>query len=349
MSGAPSRHLTAVIAGPLVLAVALYSLTVLTGTVWFTLLAGAAAGLVVGALLARPRLDGITLCLRGPRRAAVGELVVSTLHVHNRSERVSPTLDLRHQMRGLADARIHVDPIPPGGRAVVTLSRVALSRGVTESCSIAMRAASGLGMMCTHGGGDYDQHLVIHPRRVDVALVEQVGRVAESADPVPGAGIDITGTREWRPGDSSGSVHWRSSARRGTLVVRERGAAATRQVTVVMACSSSAADWEDVLTLAAGACLAAQRAGHQLTLLVWTGGSLAAPPVDSAQGLLDWWALLRSCDVPEPAALSRVLASIGAADLHMAVSATMPAGPLEEIRRAAAAAGGLVHQVTVAM
>jgi uncharacterized protein (DUF58 family) len=346
---APSRHLTALIVGPLVLAVALYSLTALTGTVWFTLLAGAAAGLVVGALLSRPTLDGVTLCLSGPRRAAVGDLVVSTLHVHNRSERVSPALDLRHQVRGLAEARVHVEPIPPGGRAVVTLSRVALSRGVTESSVIALKAASGLGMLCTHGGGDYHHRLVIHPRRVEVALVEQFGRTTESAEPVRGAGVDISGIREWRPGDSSGNVHWRSSARRGTLVVRERGSAATRNVTVVLACSSSASDWEDVLSVAASACLAAQRAGHRLSLLVWTGGSLASPPVDSAQGLLDWWAGLRASEVPEPAALSRILASIGAADLHVAVSATMPAGPLEEIRRACVAAGGLVHQVTVAM
>jgi uncharacterized protein (DUF58 family) len=204
-------------------------------------------------------------------------------------------------------------------------------------------------MMCTHGGVDYHHRLVIHPRHVEVALVEQLGRVAESADPVRGAGVDISGIREWRPGDSSGSVHWRSSARRGTLVVRERGSAATRHVAVVLACSSSAPDWEDVLSVAASACLAAQRAGHRLSLLVWTGGSLASPPVDSAEGLLDWWAELRASELPDPAALSRVLASTGTADLHVAVSATMSAGPLEEIRRACAAAGGLVYQVTVAM
>lgn len=345
MSGTPSRHLTAVIIGPFALAAALYSLTVLTGTVWFTLLAGAAAGLVVAALFTRPSLDGVTLCLSGSRQSTVGELVELTLHVHNNSPRISSAVELRSKFDGLADGRIHVEPIPPGGRAVVTLSRVALYRGVAESCGIDMEAGSGLGMMCTHVMGDYRHRLVIHPRRVAVVLAAQLGQTAESADPVRGAGLDVTGIREWRPGDASGSVHWRSSARRGTLVVRERGAAVTRHVVVALVCSSDATDWEDAIALAASACRVAQEAGHRLTLLVWTDGALAAPPVGSVQGLLDWWAGLSASDTPEPATLARALAAVDAGDVHVAVSATTREGLLEEIRTTGA---GAVHRLTVA-
>ncbi len=347
MRGTPSRHLTAVIVGPFALAAALYSLTALTGSAWFTLLAGAAAGLVVAALLTRPSLDGISLCLSGPRQSTVGEIVEQTLHVHNSSPRISPALELHQKVNGLADGRIHVEPIPPGGRAVVTLSRVALFRGVAESCGIGLKASAGLGMMCTHVMDDYRHRLVIHPRRAAVALADQLGRTAESADPVRGAGLDVTGIREWRPGDASGSVHWRSSARRGALVVRERGAAVTRHVVVALVCSSQAVDWEDAIALAASACRVAQESGHRLTLLVWTDGSLAAPPVGSVQALLDWWAGLSASDAPEPATLVRALAALDAGDVHVAVSATMPEGLLEEIRTTGAG-GVAVHRLTAA-
>jgi uncharacterized protein (DUF58 family) len=37
----------------------------------------------------------------------------------------------------------------------------------------------------------------------------------------PGVGADLLGTREYRPGDPTRHIHWRSSARRNVLVVKE--------------------------------------------------------------------------------------------------------------------------------
>ena len=310
----PTRHLTALIAAPLVLAVGLYSLTVLTGNVWFTLLAGASAGLLVAALATRPSLDQVRLCLTGPERAAVGEPVVASLHVHNDSPRRSPPLELTLQVRGLADLRVHVEALSPGARAAVALSQVAVSRGITDHCLITVTTVSGLGMMCTHAGRPYSRRLVIHPRTVDAPAIDQCASTDETADPVRGPGLDVAGVREWRPGDPASRVHWRSSARRGTLVVRERGVSSTRHVVVAVASSSTAADWEEVVAVAASACRAAQRAGHRLTLLVWSDGLLASPPLHSVPALLDWWAALGRAEQPEAETLSRTLAAVGAAN-----------------------------------
>ncbi len=38
-----------------------------------------------------------------------------------------------------------------------------------------------------------------------------------------GAGLDVRGVREWRPGDAVRHVHWRSTARTGRLTVLEYG------------------------------------------------------------------------------------------------------------------------------
>jgi uncharacterized protein (DUF58 family) len=333
---------------PLVGAVVLYSLTVLTGDVWFTLLAGASLGLLVAAVAWRPRLDGLELCLSGTSRAAVGERVVHTVHVHNRSSRLSPALDLRVVMRGVDDVSAYVEPLPPGSRAVLELSRLALSRGVTDTVAISMGAATGLGMMCAHVRSDYHRQLVIHPRRVAVGPLDHQSSHDEQADLVPGPGMDIAGVREWRPGDASSSVHWRSTARRGTLVVRERALASTRQVVVALACSSAAPDWEDVLAAAAGVCQVAQLAGQRLTLWVWgTGEVLAVPPVHSVAALLDWWAGLSESVLPGPASLARALSSTGAADVHVAASASTPDAWWSEVRHGALRTGTSMQRLRV--
>jgi uncharacterized protein (DUF58 family) len=333
---------------PLLSATALYSLTVLTGNVWFTLLAGVSVGLLVGALVWRPRLDGLELCLAGPGRAAVGERVVHTVHVHNHSERQLPGLELSVLTRGLPGLIVYVEPLPPGSRAVMELSRVAISRGVTDIVQMLMVATTGLGMMRTYSGGDYASRLVIHPRAVGVGPLEQRSSHDDQSDLVPGPGMDIAGVREWRPGDASSSVHWRSTARRGTLVVRERAIASTRQVVVALACSSAAADWEDVLAAAAGACKAAQLAGQQLTLWVWGDGEvLAVPPVHSVTALLDWWAGLPASCLPAPATLARAVTSTGSADVHVAASATTPETWWDEVRQGAGRSGGSMHRLRV--
>jgi uncharacterized protein (DUF58 family) len=333
---------------PLAGAVVLYSLTVLTGNVWYTLLAGASLGLLVAAVVWRPRLDGLELCLSGTGRAAVGERVVHSVHVHNRSGRQSPALDLRVVMRGLADLTAYVEPLDPGSRAVLELSRFALSRGVTDTVQVSMGAATGLGIMCAHLRSDYRRHLVIHPRRVDVGPLDHQSTRDEQADLVPGPGMDIAGVREWRPGDASGSVHWRSTARRGTLVVRERAVASTRQVVVALACSSDAPDWEDVLAAAAAACQVAQLAGQRLNLWVWEGAeALAAPPVHSVAALLDWWAGLNESCLPGAGTFARAVSSTGSADVHVAASASTPDAWWSEVRQGALRTGTSMQRLRV--
>ena len=341
-------HLSGLVMVPVLLAVALYALAVLTGNMWFTLLAGGAFGLVVGARIWSPKLDGLELCYSGPRRAAVGEQVVHTLHVHNRSDRPTPALCIAEHLLGLAITRVYVEPLPPGGRAVAELSRVALSRGITFNGRISVAAQGGLGLVVAHANVDHEHRLVVHPRPVRMSLATSRARADDQVDAVPGPGADVAGVREWRSGDAASSVHWRSTARRGILVVRERAATASRHVVVALVCNSDAPDWEDVIAAAAGACRAAQLAGDRLTLWVWANGRIiASPPVDSVPGLLDWWAGLPTSDAPAPDALARALTSVNAADVHLAVSGLATEQWWDEVRHAAQRGGALAHRLPV--
>src|SRR5262249_56825539 len=51
--------------------------------------------------------------------------------------------------------------------------------------------------------------------------LEAVRRPSRHAVVTPGAQAELHGLRDYRPGDSPRAVHWRSSARRGRLLVRE--------------------------------------------------------------------------------------------------------------------------------
>lgn len=342
-------HLTVLAPIPVLIAVALYALTVLTGNMWFLLLAGASVGLVVGAFAWRPSLAGVEFSFSGQRRAAVGEQVVHTLHLHNTSDRPSPAIFVSHQMTGLPLARVYVEPLPPGGRAVAELSRVAQTRVVTDTGGIWVAAQGGLGLVVAYLNADHRHRLVIHPRPVHLGPAVARARADDQVDSVPGPGTDVAGVREWRSGDAASSVHWRSTARRGTLVVRERAAATSRHVVVALACSSAAPDWEDVIATAAGACRAAQVAGHRLTLWVWADGqTLGPPPVHSVTGLLDWWAALDSSELPAVAVLARALTSINAADVLVAASATASEQWWGEVRQAAQRRGSMAQRLPVA-
>jgi uncharacterized protein (DUF58 family) len=63
---------------------------------------------------------------------------------------------------------------------------------------------------------------VVLPRFASLAARPQAREMEASvAAPRAGSGTELFGVREYRPGDSLRRIHWRSSARRGELVVRE--------------------------------------------------------------------------------------------------------------------------------
>jgi uncharacterized protein (DUF58 family) len=63
---------------------------------------------------------------------------------------------------------------------------------------------------------------LVLPRFTSLASDQQVRELeASAAAPRAGSGTELFGVREYRSGDSLRRIHWRSSARRGELVVRE--------------------------------------------------------------------------------------------------------------------------------
>jgi uncharacterized protein (DUF58 family) len=72
----------------------------------------------------------------------------------------------------------------------------------------------------------------IHPVRLPP--LPAPGATGEREQRVRGRGGDVYGLRDFRPGDDPRDVHWKSSAHRGRLVLRERQADVAQQVQLVL-------------------------------------------------------------------------------------------------------------------
>jgi uncharacterized protein (DUF58 family) len=112
------------------------------------------------------------------------------------------------------------------------------------------------------------------PDRLPVARAGGAG-----GDPRAGAGLDVVrGVREYVPGDPARLVHWPTSARHGSLVVKELDDPASRRLAIVVDLGGPADAAEAAASRAAG--LANRALGEGLAVVLATaeveGGRVAA-------------------------------------------------------------------------
>jgi uncharacterized protein (DUF58 family) len=96
---------------------------------------------------------------------------------------------------------------------------------------------------------------------------------------------EFRGLRAYRDGDDPHDIHWRSTARRGIPLVREKEDEETREATIVLdnepAAAADAAAFERAVSQAAGVCVELARRGFSVGLAV-RGGEVR-PAVGGAQ------------------------------------------------------------------
>ncbi|ADG74483.1 protein of unknown function DUF58 [Cellulomonas flavigena DSM 20109] len=130
--------------------------------------------------------------------------------------------------------------------------------------------------------------VVALPAPSDV-LVGEPDRVALGART---PSTDDANLRDYREGDDLRRVHWRSSARRGTMLVRSDERAGMRPVTVLLDLPVRAATTEWTISLAASMALAMLETGHPVRLAAGDAAAVtaarvmhgAAPYVHARQG-----------------------------------------------------------------
>lgn len=108
---------------------------------------------------------------------------------------------------------------------------------------------------------------------------------ASAASPRAGFGTELFGVREYRPGDSLRRIHWRSSARRGELIVREYEPPGARVLNIVVdSAPPTVAAADQVARIAASEAWDCIREGGRVKLM--------APGVEPTPSSRDLWMVL---------------------------------------------------------
>jgi uncharacterized protein (DUF58 family) len=200
-------------------------------------------------------------------------------------------------------------------------------RGVIGASDLSIEATDPLGLFRDRGALPDRELGLVYPRFAALGSPPRQRELeAAVAAPRAGAGTELFGVREYQVGDSLRRIHWRLSARRGELVVREYEPPGLR--TLLLALDPAPGDAADLVArLAASEAWECIRAGGRV--IAWAPGLEPSGAERSIWPVLDWLARypdLAAADEAVPRGLAEAVAITTA-------PGTAALGALEEVRR----------------
>jgi len=230
--------------------------------------------------------------------------------------------------------------LPTGRRAVLTVGPLAITR--TDPFGLWRRSR--------HAGGT--RRLWVHPVCHPLVFLAP-GRLRSLDGPdqsaLPHGTVTFHALREYVPGDDLRHVHWRSSARTGTVMVRELVDTSVARVTLVLdvaAAHYSAEGFEEAVEVAASLAVAATRARMPVRLTVTSGQSVQGrgAPADGP-AMLDLLAEVRPTAEGSLPDMATRLGGFPPGDVLLVVTGSAPPDQL----RAVGALGARVRRGVVAV
>jgi uncharacterized protein (DUF58 family) len=251
---------------------------------WLFVMAACLLGAVVtGVILPAGMLHKVDLDRRAPSEVHQLDEVLVDVGVANRSRGMRLGIVVADAF--LEPTRLEIPALRPRERVEVTTVRVARRRGPQATATVTVRSSAPFGI-AEHrrrkavGGGE----TLVLPAVVPLGPLAFI-RPAATADhaihsaPRRGHGPEYLGIREYRPGDSMRHVHWPSTARTGTVMVREFEEEQTRRLAIVVDASWDARTdgWtplDRVCAVAASVASAALAQGHGARLVLPEGAGI---------------------------------------------------------------------------
>jgi uncharacterized protein (DUF58 family) len=237
--------------------------------------------LVCGALLLRTRMAlGVRREIR-PARVAEGDPAMATVTVVNDGRRRTPPL-VASEAFGNELITIDLPAMRPGAERSTSYDLPTHRRGHHRVGPLTVSSSDPFRLLSAVRARGGRSTLVVHPRLYQASPLP-TGRVRE-IDDAPSAraqrgGVAFHSLREYTPGDPPQLIHWRSSARAGTLLVRHNVISTQPSLLVVLDTSSASYDgadhFDDAVRVAASLAVAGIDAGHP-TELATTRGLVAA-------------------------------------------------------------------------
>lgn len=231
------------------------------------------------------------------------------------------------------EVRVAIEEIAPDDRTeAVGLIRTR-RRGVFPIGPWAIERTDPLGLALGHRLGKARSSIIVHPRiyplggpygAMHTVEDEAVVRSATS-DPLSG----FVSLREYVEGDDPRLIHWPTSARMGTLMLREHVELRRPEFTVVLDAVdmvATPADFEEMVDVAASIAVHALTSGVTVRLRTTSREVPGyARPLDLETQVLDLLTPVQQCDEADALALAEVFR--GGLDHTMIVLVTGPMGP----------------------
>ncbi|WP_281901937.1 DUF58 domain-containing protein [Phytohabitans aurantiacus] len=249
----------------------------------------AATAVTAGLLRALPRI-GITVeRFVHPDRVEEGEKIRCDVRCANSGRWRVPELELTEVIDGV---RTHVS-LPRlragAGEQVRTYWITPPRRGVYELPPPSVARYDGLRLAARRSWSGRPQTVYVRPRVYPLAATDAYGsRELDGWTANPHLGqTSFHSLREYVDGDDPRLIHWPSSARLGSLVVRQAFVPSTMRFTIVLDTAMTrytSESFEDAVRIAASLAVAVTRTGAPLTLCTTDSARAAPPPSDGPDG-----------------------------------------------------------------
>ncbi len=182
----------------------------------------------------RPRVE-VTRTIH-PDRVTVGEPAIGVLTVRNPGRRSSPP-PVAFETYGRATLEVAVPRLAPGVARDTPYELPTQRRGVIDVGPLLLRRSDPFGLVTSGKNYGAVDTLWVHPRVHTVGALPS-GRSRDldgpTSDTAPQGGMAFHTLREYVHGDDLRQIHWRSSARTGTLMVRHMVDSSQPVTTVVL-------------------------------------------------------------------------------------------------------------------
>ena len=213
-----------------------------------------------------------------PLRVARGEIAVGLLTVRNQSPTWGQRLSAQERV-GRREIPVRIGQLPPHAAVEVRYELPTSRRGVIDVGPLRWDRTDPLGLVRRRSALPGTAVLYVHPAvhrfPLGTAAQNAQGEQARTDLALEGS-ITFHTLREYVPGDDLRRIHWRASAHRGELMVRQNIDVTPPKATIVLitdaALYANHDDFEHAVDVAASAAVGAVRAGQAVSL--WTTGGL---------------------------------------------------------------------------
>ena len=261
------------------------------------------ASLVAGTLLPLRTVRRVEVERSGPLEAHQGDRIRVELEVANRDRR--PKLPLLVEDAHCSPVRVLTPPLRSGEEIRLSMTRVARRRGVAESSVVHLSSSAPFGVAVARRSIGVAGRTVVYPAVVPLggfpaSWDSPAADRSTLGDPRRGLGAEYLGIREYRTGDSMRHVHWPSTARHGSVMVREFEQERAQSLTVVIDTLADVVPGADAertpldvcCSIAASVSLAAVRSRRDVRLVAARGGELDVLEATDPGAILDWLACI---------------------------------------------------------